>query len=267
MTIEETPTHQLNWKSYDYQGTQWFSAKLDLPSLLPLTTLGDSNVLKKLVALLENIQQMNPELLSGKNGYDIVTHLEFPADWGLGSSSTLLSNLAQWGRINGHELLQQTFEGSGYDLACAQSETPIIYQLVNGVPQVTKVNFDPLFKEALYFIHLNQKQNSFAAVAHYKKKAKSSELIQEISKFADFMLTSTDLKSFEIIINEHEQLVSEMLKVPTVKKTLFHDYFGSIKSLGAWGGDFILATGNEKTPDYFKKRGFETVIPYAEMVL
>ena len=27
---------------------------------------------------------------------------------------------------------------------------------------------------------------------------------------------------------------------------LFSDFNGSIKSLGAWGGDFILATGNQK---------------------
>jgi hypothetical protein len=41
---------------------------------------------------------------------------------------------------------------------------------------------------------------------------------------------------------------------------------GAIKSLGAWGGDFILASGNQKTPNYFHEKGFKTVISYSEMI-
>ncbi len=37
---------------------------------------------------------------------------------------------------------------------------------------------------------------------------------------------------------------------------IFLDYFGQTKSLGAWGGDFILATGNKDTPKYFKNKGY-----------
>jgi hypothetical protein len=37
--------------------------------------------------------------------------------------------------------------------------------------------------------------------------------------------------------------------------------------LGAWGGDFILATSKENPTDYFKSKGFETVIPFDQMVL
>jgi hypothetical protein len=48
---------------------------------------------------------------------------------------------------------------------------------------------------------------------------------------------------------------------------LFNDYKGAIKSLGAWGGDFILVTGNEDSISYFKKKGYNTIIPYSKMVL
>jgi hypothetical protein len=40
-----------------------------------------------------------------------------------------------------------------------------------------------------------------------------------------------------------------------------------IKSLGAWGGDFVLATGDDKTISYFKSKGYNTVIPYSKMAL
>jgi hypothetical protein len=53
----------------------------------------------------------------------------------------------------------------------------------------------------------------------------------------------------------------------TVKETLFHDFEGVVKSLGAWGGDFVLAISKENPTDYFKAKGFEVVIPYSEMIL
>ena len=66
---------------------------------------------------------------------------------------------------------------------------------------------------------------------------------------------------------EHEQLVSKVIQLQSVQKELFSDYFGQTKSLGAWGGDFILATGNDDTPGYFRQKGFETIIPYQDLIL
>jgi hypothetical protein len=47
---------------------------------------------------------------------------------------------------------------------------------------------------------------------------------------------------------------------------LFKDYPNTIKSLGAWGGDFVLATGNNSDMDYFKNKGYNTIIPFQEMI-
>ena len=55
--------------------------------------------------------------------------------------------------------------------------------------------------------------------------------------------------------------------MPPVKKRLFPDYPGSIKSLGAWGGDFILATGTESEREYFKEKGYTTLRSYRELIL
>jgi hypothetical protein len=57
------------------------------------------------------------------------------------------------------------------------------------------------------------------------------------------------------------------LQLTPVKERLFDDYFGAVKSLGAWGGDFVLATGDKTTPAYFKKKGYSTVLTYKEMIL
>jgi hypothetical protein len=53
----------------------------------------------------------------------------------------------------------------------------------------------------------------------------------------------------------------------TVKEALFPDFKGVLKSLGAWGGDFILAISKENPKDYFASKGYETIIPYSEMIL
>ena len=52
-----------------------------------------------------------------------------------------------------------------------------------------------------------------------------------------------------------------------VKEELFQNYFGEVKSLGAWGGDFVMVTGNNKTVDYFKEKGYNTILSYNQMVL
>src|SRR5690606_22841947 len=97
----------------------------------------------------------------------------FPRNWGLGTSSTLINNIAQWFGINAFELLQKSFGGSGYDIACAQNNTPITYQVLNNQPMVKQVSFNPEFKEHIYFVYLNQKRDSKEAIANFKKKQKN----------------------------------------------------------------------------------------------
>ena len=41
---------------------------------------------------------------------------------------------------------------------------------------------------------------------------------------------------------------------------------GKIKSLGSWGGDFILVTTKNKDLTYFRNRGLNTIIPLKDMV-
>jgi hypothetical protein len=70
-----------------------------------------------------------------------------------------------------------------------------------------------------------------------------------------------------LLIEQHERAISSLIQQPPLKEELFSDYEGAIKSLGAWGGDFFLATGNTESMDYFKSKDYTTVVPFSEMIL
>jgi hypothetical protein len=58
------------------------------------------------------------------------------------------------------------------------------------------------------------------------------------------MLQCQSLAKMDQIIQEHEDIIAEELKLPKAKDTLLPDYWGSVKSLGAWGGDFVMLTND-----------------------
>ncbi|AEM69929.1 hypothetical protein Murru_0882 [Allomuricauda ruestringensis DSM 13258] len=264
-----TPTTSgfLEWTSLDENDKIWFSAKFDLANLKVVST-SDEAMAKTLATLLLEANAQNPLLLTDGDGFQIETHLTFPKSWGLGTSSTLINNLAQWARVDAYQLLWNAFGGSGYDIACAQHNSPITYQIKDGVPNVEEINFNPIFKDSLFFVHLNQKQNSKEAIAKYREQQfDKPQLIKSISSITQKMKNAPTLAGFEGLMEEHEALLSNVLNIEPVKQRLFPDYFGMVKSLGAWGGDFVLATGDEKTISYFKHKGYETVIPFSKMML
>ncbi len=73
------------------------------------------------------------------------------------------------------------------------------------------------------------------------------------------------------MIHEHEQLIGSHLGMKRARDLYFEDFPGEIKSLGAWGGDFVLVVSPweaaEETLAYFQNRGFQDVLPWHEMVL
>ena len=271
LSVKETQDKLLTWKSLDEKGKPWFESIYELEGFSPVSkntvseeALAISATLKK---ILSEARKLNPSFLTNSQGYEITTALNFPREWGLGSSSTLINNIAQWAHIDAYALLWNAFSGSGYDIACAQNNSPITYQLKNNIPIVQPASFNPTFKNDLYFVYLNQKQNSREGIAQYRKKEFNTfSAISQINSITQRILTCTRLSQFDKLIKKHETILSEILGMPTVKERLFPDYKGAIKSLGAWGGDFILATGNKTTPDYFREKGYATVIPYSRMV-
>lgn len=259
----------LKWQSFDHHGDVWFDFEMPMAEFhyfKPKDALS-----RRLLQVLRVAKKLNPHFLANSLGYFFQTHLGFPRAWGLGTSSTLLYNMARYAQIDPFTLAFKTFGGSGYDIACAGASSPLTYQLASDVPKVQDVDFKPLFKENLYFVYLNQKQQTSDGIGDYqqamcqKNTREKQLLVAKITELTQGLLKSKSLGDFEHIIQQHEMVIAHLLNVPTVQSRLFADYWGKIKSLGAWGGDFILATGNRQTPAYFKEKGYATVLSYEQM--
>jgi mevalonate kinase len=272
LVVEKIKEPQLIWGSFSDTGECWFEAVFDLPKLRLVNCTFSSDkegnaevIAETLLEILMEARRVNPNFLNSENGFVVKTNLTFPRNWGLGSSSTLINSIASWAKVDAFQLLWNSFKGSGYDIACAQNKTPIFYQVEDKKPVVTQVEFNPNFKENLFFLYLNEKQDSKEGIAKFRESGISFQ--NEISAITDAFLRSDSIVDFNKLIVEHEQIISSIIKLQPVKEKLFFDYFGEVKSLGAWGGDFVMVTGNEETPAYFKKKGFETVLTYSEMIL
>jgi mevalonate kinase len=275
LIVEKIKENQLIWASFTNTGDCWFEAVFDLPKLRLVNASFNSEkegsaefIAETLQDILVETRKLNPEFLRSNTGFLVKTNLSFPRDWGLGSSSTLINNIGQWAKVDAFQLLWNSFSGSGYDIANGQNNTSILYEVKNQHPVVKKVDFRPSFSDQLFFIHLNKKQDSKHGIARFKEKQQNvNNEIQLVSEISKQLILEQKLSEFEKLIQEHEKIISSIIELPTVKKRLFPDYFGTLKSLGAWGGDFILATGNKDTLHYFKAKGYTTILRYSDMVL
>lgn len=263
MEVEISEIKDISWKSYDEKGLIWFEETFNLKNLEPSNPNNESS--KTLSKILLEARNLNPDFLKFE-GVSVENKLNFPRNWGLGTSSTLINNIAQWANVDAFELLKKSFGGSGYDIAAAQSEAPILYELKNGFPFLRKVQLPWDFTDSLFFVHLNKKQDSKKGIERYRNVSVDKKLLQRISDITNKLLICYTRSDFEKLMDAHEEIISEIIKLQPIKKQLFRDYPHSIKSLGAWGGDFVLVTGTESDMDYFRKKGFETIIPYNEIL-
>jgi mevalonate kinase len=270
LIIEKGNNQEIKWTSFDSDGSIWFEDVFSFEDILKKTTFEETAYIKNtLIEILYEGYLLNPDFLKQSKGFSVTTQLTFPRNWGLGTSSTLINNIAQWLKIDAFVLLNNSFGGSGYDIACAQNNTPILYHLENGNPVVEKVTFEPDFSENLYFVYLDKKQSSKAAIAFYhnNKHKDLAQIIANNDALTKQVLKAKNLQEFALTLEEHEAEMSNILEMHTIKESLFPDFSGVIKSLGAWGGDFVLAIAKENPSEYFRERGFKTIVSYKDMIL
>jgi mevalonate kinase len=286
LDIKPSQTNDLDWTSFDADGKIWFSSTFDFDTFKAKTTT-DSAVSTMLETIFAAALHLKFDNSIAKNRgfrtpqymtpFNAETRLTFPRNWGLGTSSTLIANVARVFNVDAYALLAATFGGSGYDIACATADSPILFRLENGVPTSEKIAFTPPFSDNLYFIYLGKKQNSREGIERYKAQKNTKNglytegsYLKEISDLTTAFLTASDLKTLEKLIVQHENLVASLIELHRAKTLFFADFWGEIKSLGAWGGDFVLATSDRnatETRQYFKSKGFATVLTYDEIIL
>jgi len=275
MTVETVCTPSLQWNAHKPDG-QWFSITLD-PKTLKNNSCNDLAKAEKLAQILKAMRQLNPDAF--RDGLRFETRLDFDPNWGLGSSSTLIANLAQWANVNPYELLKLTFGGSGYDIACATAEQPIYYQLNNKVPEpvegptalVEPIDFNPPFADHLFFIYQGQKQSSSKEIKAFLEQANPIDLQQDIEAVSDISRAvpkCESLDEFGMLMQCLERIIARCIGQEPVQKR-FPNFEGVLKSLGAWGGDFILAAtewSEKQVKEYFQKKGLEVIFKYNDLV-
>lgn len=258
----------IHWKGYE-DNMLWFEAQISRTNL-SIQKSSDLLIASKLADILKKTKKLNPSFLTSKQKFSIQTNLEFKREWGFGSSATLINNIAKWAEVDPYQLLNLSFGGSGYDIACADAEQPIFYTNTDEGCIVEDANFQPNFKKHLFFVYLGRKQNSSESIRQFNKlRPISAKLVQEISALSKQMTNAKTLEEFNYVIRGHEEIMSSLMKTPSVKNHNFPDFEGEVKSLGAWGGDFILATSQHnlsEVKEYFSERKLEVVFNYDDIV-
>jgi mevalonate kinase len=223
LIIEEGDNKEINWKSYDFDESIWFEDTLLFSDISKEVNPENESVKNTLTTILHEAFKLNPDFILNSDGYTITTELGFPKSWGLGTSSTLINNIAQWLNIDAFTLLKNSFGGSGYDIACAQNDSPIVYKLEQGNPTVEKVSFNPDFTDNLYFVYLNKKQSSKSAIAAYNMNKKNNlpRTIALNDIITSEVLNAATLPSFATAIQKHEVQMSNILETQTIKNLCF----------------------------------------------
>ena len=267
MTVETVCTPSLQWDAYK-PDAKWFSATLN-PDTLAVMETDDPAKAEKLSQILQAVKTLNHNAF--EQGLRFETRLDFDPEWGLGSSSTLIANLATWADVNPYALLKMTFGGSGYDIACANANGPVFYNLIGDEPQVSPSAFKPPFAEHLFIVYQGKKQQSAKEVKSFNQRMQEYDYFDDVdavSEISEALPNITTLNDFRRFIVVHEDILAHCLDRDPIK-TQYPDFEGSLKSLGAWGGDFILAATPwtyVQVANYFKNKGLDTVFNYHDII-
>ena len=245
----------------------WFHARFN--KNLDLVESNDSIIAYRLLSWIDAVESLKPGFKENLIGKKITTNINFDRNWGLGTSSTLITNLAKFAGINPFELHRKISKGSGYDIACAISDSPIFYQLQNKNPMYESLDWEPEFSDKIRFVYTGKKQNTDSSIEKFNGKAKISESdILKMNHLSEALANAVDVAEFNNIIEMHENLMSGILEIRPVKELRFSCFEGSIKSLGAWGGDFIMAAsskGADYIEDYFKQKDYKTILKFDDI--
>lgn len=260
----------IHWRTW-IKDRLWFEGDFSTPDFKVLKT-NNTEVANRLSQYLIEIIALNPNFIDSTKYYKVNSTMDFDAEWGLGSSSSLISNLAYWAKLDPYDLHARVSKGSGYDIACSRSKSPLLYRISDDKkPKVKEIAFNPPFKNNLYFVYSGQKQDSEASVAEYlnNQKPGTGGYLKKLESITTKILDCGQLNEFEKLITEHEEMIGKLIGQKPVKAKKYPDFAGEIKSLGAWGGDFLLVSwkGDRKElEDYFSGQGLDILFAYDEII-
>lgn len=268
LEVFESEESDLEWLAYE-KGKLWLKFSISNQDITNQTVEGETE--KDFVCfLLNRAKSLNPSFLNSCN-LKIRTEFDFDRNWGLGSSSTLINNVAQWADVNPYNLHSLVSKGSGFDIACANYCKPILFRRDGAHPLIYPVDFPEKFAAQLYFVYLGKKQKSADSVKSFLNERKcTAEELDKVTQLSKDILSVRNAKEFDNVITMHENLVAALLGQECVKEKLFPDFEGSVKSLGAWGGDFVMVRSDlskKEVQSYFYRAGLTNIFSWKEMIL
>lgn len=237
--VDPLPEGGLHWTAKDCQGVPWLEVHFAEPNHIAQTT--DDGAAERLKQLLQAAVNLGATWPNGK----VTTTLDFERNWGLGSSSTLVALVAQWLQVDPWQLYAATQNGSGYDLAVALENQPILYQMTP-VRAVRPVLWSPAFADQLHFLPLGRKQYSSTEVSKHRSLELSNALRTTLDDCTHSLVTAKDLPAFASAAQHHEEALATWLSKDPIA-SFYPPGPYVLKSLGAWGGDLALVIPTQPT--------------------
>ena len=264
--VEEISDRIIDWES-TANGGIWFKGIFD-PVSLNAISMEKYYISSGLTKLLSAARKLNPDFLSAECGYKVSIDADYSLLWGLGSSSTLCYLVANWAGVDAYELFRLTSQGSGYDISCAGQKNLLYYQLKEGNPIVTPTHAGKALRENSYFVYLGKKQDTNKEVqAFLSTRNYFDKDVKRVSTLASKICQADAANELIQLVDEHEAIISRILKrIPIASQ--FPYFPGTVKSLGAWGGDFAMFISEEDPQtitDILHQKGFSTIFSYNEI--
>ena len=268
LTVKYEPKENeqhISWTAREF-GNEWFTASFSFA--LDILSTNNLVIARRLRDTLETVILLQPALIEINNKLSFETDIEFNRNWGFGTSSTLLALLSKWAGIDPMTLHNRCSSGSGYDIEAAIRSQSFIYQGKPGLHKTENIQLSASAIDAMFFVYLGKKQNTRDAISAYRAMNNRKIPVPEISELTRRFVRCTDKFELMQIIDEHERILSDILRHQTLKESRFPDFEGAVKSLGAWGGDFALFVTDQPREyliNYLKNKSLHTVFTYNDL--
>jgi mevalonate kinase len=242
------------FNALDSRGASWFSESFDISNLKSNSL--ETNAVKSNVAdeNFENNESHLSKLLalvpesfwkSGKS-YRFETRLEFERSSGLGSSSTFVQLMSNYFKLDPFQVQDLVFGGSGYDVAIAAVQKPLIYWRNEQGVHFRQWKLNSELTKDWKVVFLGNKVNSRTSTSQVSDMledlSNDENYRMQIQKIIEIVRDAQELMALETGIEMYQMFLSQLLGMVTP-----YTYFGVkplprgvCKWLGAWGGDMLL---------------------------
>lgn len=266
MLVQDSPDNHIHW-SWKYKDRYLADFVLHNQTLEVLACKhGDPSWVIRLINL---VRETSAVFLTDK-GRKIAFNNFFPPEWGLGSSSATISSLCRYAGVDAFAVNERLTGGSGADIAAATATEWFIYRKSNPTPAAWPLPFSYSLADNTWFIYSGNKQATAAHLAEVRSAENTfnMSLLPHVNWLVYKFATASALPEISKIIQDHESLIGQLIGKSPVGLD-FPDFPGKIKSLGAWGGDFLMAVSQQDDDfvrDYFTGRGYKDVFSWEDFI-